>query len=214
MIIVADHRHTLRREAYRLAETENHAGLRLGAVTAVISRDKIDVLFETEADGRLADGVFIVAGGDAELVAAGLQPCEKRLEIGHRHGFIRSLGEQPVEARRQFPDIAGRAGGNQTGGDFRGVAGGQKAVRHHMTGNGVHAAGGKKPVGKSGIALGGNRRKLAVHRTPAGVITEKRSVLVEKDCGDRLRRVEFDIRYHEPMALRGCSLAETVSGLI
>ncbi|MNX79308.1 hypothetical protein D3C86_1109350 [compost metagenome] len=171
VVIVADNGHAFRREADRLAEAQNHAGLRLGAVTAVISRDEIDVVFETEADGRLSNGVFIVAGGDAELVAARLQPCEKCLEIGHRHGFIRSLGEQPVKAGSQFPDIAGRARGNQTGGNFRRVAGGQQAVRHHMTGNGVHAAGGEKPVGENGIALGRDGRKFAVHRSPAGVIT-------------------------------------------
>ncbi len=83
-----------------------------------------------------------------------------------------------------------------------------------MTGNGVHAAGGKEPVGKNGIAIGRDGRKLAVDRPPAGVIAEKRAVLVEKDCGNRLCRIKFNIRYHEPMALRGCSLAETVSGLI
>lgn len=56
VIIVADHCHACRRKTNRVAETENHAGLRLRAVTAVITGDEIDIAFETETDRRLADG--------------------------------------------------------------------------------------------------------------------------------------------------------------
>lgn len=76
VVIIADDGHAVGRDTDRLTEAEDHAGLRLGAVTAVISRNEIDIVFETEADGRLADGVFVVAGGDTELVAASLQPRE------------------------------------------------------------------------------------------------------------------------------------------
>lgn len=79
VVIIADDGHAVGRDTDRLTEAEDHAGLRLGAVTAVISRNEIDIVFETEADGRLADGVFVVAGGDTELVAASLQPREKPL---------------------------------------------------------------------------------------------------------------------------------------
>ncbi len=85
MVVVADDRDLFRQKTGRGAEAEHHAGFRLDAEAAVVTGDVIDIRGKTETFGGLADGAFIVAGGDAELEAALVQPGEEAGKIGHRH---------------------------------------------------------------------------------------------------------------------------------
>ena len=53
-----------------------------------------------------------------------------------------------------------------------------------MSCDGVHAACEQKPIGKLPIALGCNGCEFTINWPPTGVVTDQRTVLIEKDRGD------------------------------
>ncbi|MNI16036.1 hypothetical protein D3C73_693560 [compost metagenome] len=210
MAVVANHHDLCRLKTDCLAEGQHHARLRLGAETAVVTGDEIHMSGNAEALGHAADCLFVVAGGDAKLQAACLQIRKHGREIGDRHGKFRRTEEQRVQFTGQVAHIKRRSCFYKTFGYLGGITGGEQAVGFRLARLRVHAAGGQQNGFERCVSGCSDACSLPVYRSPAFVVTDKRTVLVEQDARDRGGRA------HRPVpaaATFGCRRAVTVKGL-